>query len=128
MKEFYCRAEIKTEYMWSDGFIHISKDGVIEGLFALDYVRIELDGKVMSLLLTERYIDNSNDDSTLVYKMSEGLTMYTAKNSNTSLESPYSYALLDGSGSMLFLKLKKPIKDPLTISALIQDMETYKCC
>lgn len=118
MKEIVVRAIIRTETVFNEGYLHINGE-IIEGIFTLDYVRINLDGKEMFLTLIERsiYYDEMNN---LIHKCT--FNYYKQRYSHNYLYSPDTYSLCDETGSLLTISLEEPIKDSDEISQILKDI------
>lgn len=122
MKEIVARATIKTDKCFNTGYIYI-KDNLIEGFFSLDYAKITLNRKKLSMHLEERciYLDD-NDFLHDVMISSDYSQLYKYD----TLYIPDTYLLSDESGSVLTLNLEDIVHDSDIISRVLANLNQIR--
>ena len=107
MERVVLRAEYKTEYVFNEGYICIEEKDkgqkVIEGIFGLDYVRIDFsDDNSFDLVLIESIYTLKNN---LLF-CTPKTTIYTSQRLfSPELYCPEQYLLCDGKDGFLSLSL-----------------------
>ena len=124
MKRVVLRAEYKTEYTFNEGYICIEEDDnkktSIEGIFGLDYVRIDFsDHNTFDLVLVETIYKPTNQK----VLCSQKTTIFTSqKLFSSELYCPEQYLLCDGKDGFLSLSLIERERDISKTKEIYQRM------
>lgn len=121
-------AAIKTNNFFSDGFVHISGNS-IEGIFTLDYAKLELKNNqlILHLCIHTNKVDVNELTSELSnFRNTVEYSTYRCSYNDSTLYAPDTYLLSDNNGNFLFLSLLDLEKDPSIIKRKLDFIKNHK--
>ena len=121
MEKVAIRAKYQTEDIICDGYVCIDGD-CIEGVFARDYIKINIGKNSMTLFLYENLYSIEND---LVFYATRSRTFVSQNMYSSSLYCPETYILFSQNYGMS-LSLIETIKDSEEVEKIFKDLSEIR--